>query len=86
MSEEQSEHKRSQAQAIGARIRQRRKQLKLTQEDLRMRMEEEHILVTRSQFSRIENGEILPDAGEVIVLKLVLDVSYQWLLEGNGEL
>lgn len=31
--------------------------------------------VSRSQFSRIENGEIMPDAGEVIVLVLVLDVS-----------
>ena len=70
ISEEHSQHKRSQAQAIGARIRQRRKQLKLTQEDLRIRMEAEHIHVTRSQFSRIENGEILPDAGEVIVVKL----------------
>ena len=49
-------------------------------------MEEEQIHVTRSQFSRIENGEILPDAGEVMVLVLVLDVSYQWLLEGKGEL
>jgi transcriptional regulator with XRE-family HTH domain len=51
-----------------------------------MRMEAEQIHVTRSQSSRIENGEILPDAGELIILKLVLDVSYQWLLEGNGEL
>jgi hypothetical protein len=46
-SEEQSEHKRSQAQAIGARIRQRRKQLKLTQEDLRMRMAAEQIRYLR---------------------------------------
>ena len=51
-----------------------------------MRMETEHIHVTRSQFSRIENGEILPDAGEVIALALVLDVSFQWLLEGKGEM
>jgi hypothetical protein len=60
-SEEYSQHKRSQAQAIGARIAQRRKQLRLTQKDLRMRMKEENIPVSRSQFSRIENGEILPD-------------------------
>ena len=86
VSEEYSEYKKSQAQAIGARIGQRRKQLKLTQEDLRMRMKDENIYVTRSQFSRIENGEILPDAGEVIALALVLDVSFQWLLEGKGEL
>lgn len=84
--EEYSEHKKSQAQAIGARIEQRRKQLKLTQEDLRMRMKDENIYVTRSQFSRIENGEILPDAGEVIALALVLHVSFQWLLEGKEEL
>ena len=84
-SEEYSHHKRSQAQAIGARIAQRRKQLRLTQKDLRMRMKEENIPVSRSQFSRIENGQILPDAGEVIVLALVLDVLYQWLPEGKGE-
>jgi transcriptional regulator with XRE-family HTH domain len=59
-SEEYSQHKRSQAQAIGARIGQRRKQLKLTQEDLRMRMKDENIHVTRSQFSRIENGKFYP--------------------------
>ena len=86
VSEEYSQHKRSQAQAIGARIGQRRKQLGLTQEDLRRRMEDERIHVTRSQFSRIENGELLPDAGEVIALALVLDVSFQWLLEGKGEM
>jgi len=51
-----------------------------------MSMAAEQIHVTCSQFSRIETGKILPDAGEVIVIRLVLDVSYQWLLEGNAEL
>jgi len=51
-----------------------------------MSMAAEQIHVTCSQFSRSENGKIRADAGEVMVLKLVLDVSYQWLLEGNAEL
>lgn len=73
---------RALAQAIGDRVRARRAALELTQEHLRARMELEHVFISRAQFSRIENGEALPDADEIIALRAILNTSFDWLLLG----
>ena len=76
-------HQRALARAIGVRVRVRREELDLTQEQLRARLELEQVYVSRTQYSRIENGEALPDAAELVALRTVLDVSFDWLLLGD---
>lgn len=83
--EEYVQYKRALARAIGSRIRQRRSGLGLTQEALRARLELNAVHITRADFSRIENGLILPDAAEVIALAVALNVSYNWMLQGQDE-
>ena len=75
--------RRSLARAIGARVRARRSELELTQEHLRTRMELAQVFISRTQYSRIENGEALPNAAELIALRAILDVSFNWLLLGE---
>ena len=82
--EEYLSNQRALARAIGARMRLRRSELDLTQEHLRARMELEQVFISRTQYSRIENGEALPDAAELIALHAILDVSFDWLLLGEG--
>jgi transcriptional regulator with XRE-family HTH domain len=84
MPAEYTEYERALAAAIGARIRQRRKILRLTQEQVRIRMETESVSVTRARFSRIEKGDALANAAEIVALVVALDVSYQWLLAGTA--
>jgi transcriptional regulator with XRE-family HTH domain len=81
--EEYLTSQRALAQAIGARARVRREKLELTQEQLRARMELEQVFISRTQYSRIENGEALLDAAELIALRTILDVSFDWLLLGE---
>jgi transcriptional regulator with XRE-family HTH domain len=81
--EEYLTQQRALARAIGARVRVRRGQLELTQEQLRARMELAQVFISRTQYSRIENGEALPDAAELIALRAVLEVSFDWLLLGQ---
>lgn len=78
-------HQRTLARAIGARVRMRREILELTQEQLRARMELEQMFISRTQYSRIENGEALPDAAELIALCAILNVSFDWLLLGESK-
>jgi transcriptional regulator with XRE-family HTH domain len=75
---------RALARAIGARVRQRRGELELTQEHLRARMELAQVYISRTQFSRIENGEALPNAAELIALRAILGLPFDWLLLGEG--
>jgi transcriptional regulator with XRE-family HTH domain len=75
---------RALARAIGARVRLRRSELGVTQEQLRARMELEQVFISRTQYSRIENGEALPSAAELIALRAILGVSFDWLLLGDG--
>lgn len=75
---------RALARAIGARVRMRRDRLELTQEQLRARMELEQVFISRTQYSRIENGEALPDAAELIALRAILEVPFDWLLLGES--
>jgi transcriptional regulator with XRE-family HTH domain len=75
---------RTLARAIGARLRMRRDALAITQEQLRARMELEQVYISRTQYSRIETGEALPDAAEIIALCAILDMPFEWLLLGQG--
>ena len=81
--EEYQTSQRELARAIGARVRMRREALDLTQEQLRVQMELAKVYISRKQYSRIENGEALPDAAELIALHRILDVSLDWLLLGE---
>lgn len=71
------------AQALGGRAMLRRDQLELTQDMLRARLELAQVWLSRSQLSRIENGEVLPDVLELLALSEALGVSYHWLLTGE---
>ena len=71
------------ARAIGARLRVRRSDLDLTQDQLRARLELDLVFVSRTQYSRIETGDVLPNAAELIALRAILDVSLDWLLLGE---
>jgi transcriptional regulator with XRE-family HTH domain len=81
--EEYTAHERAVAKAVGVRIRERRKFLGFTQEHLRIKLELESIVITKGQFSRIENGESLLNIAQIIAIVSVLGVSYRWLLEGK---
>ncbi len=81
--EEYLSQQRTRTRAIGARVRVRRSQLELTQEQLRARMEVEQVFVSRTQFSRIENGEAQVSAMELIALQKTLGVTFDWLLLGK---
>ncbi len=81
--QEYREHQRELARQIGSRIRERRLQLGFSQRKLREQMEVNSVSMTKSQLSRVELGELLPDAVEVIALSEALGVTYRWLLEGE---
>jgi transcriptional regulator with XRE-family HTH domain len=83
--EEYLTSQRALARAIGARVRMRREELELTQEQLRARMELEQVFISRTQYSRIENGDTLPNAAELIVLRAILGVHFAWLLLGEKD-
>ncbi|EFO79384.1 hypothetical protein OSCT_2732 [Oscillochloris trichoides DG-6] len=83
--EEYLTHQRALARAIGERLRLRRTILDLTQEHLRARLELAHVYVSRTQYSRIENGDTLPSADQLIALRMILGVSFDWLLLGSED-
>lgn len=76
---------RALAAAIGARVRLRREQLRLSQEQLRARLELQQIYMSRTQFSRVENGDAMLDAAEIVALHELLGVSLDWLLKGTQQ-
>lgn len=82
---EHTEYERTIAEAIGARIRARRQALELTQQEVRARMAVAQVAITRTQYSRVELGENLLNAAEIVALASVLGVPFQWLLEGDGD-
>jgi transcriptional regulator with XRE-family HTH domain len=75
---------RALARSIGARLRVCREALDLTQEQLRARLEVEGVVITRTQYSRLEVGKTLPSADELIALRAVFRVTFDWLLLGEG--
>jgi len=46
-------------------------------------MELQQVCISRTQYSRIENGDVLPNAAELIALRVILDVPFDWLLLGE---
>ncbi len=83
--EEAAAYQQALARAIGGRIRARRRELGLSQEQLRTRLELANVYISRTQFSRMELGESLPNAAEIIALGDVLQRSCSWLLGGQAE-
>ena len=67
--------------AIGARIRRRRVEMGLTQEQLA-----EHVMVTRQAVSRWENGETQPNTDTLKLLSKEFDVSINTLLGSPRQL
>lgn len=80
-----TQHLQALAHAIGSRVRERRLQLGLTQENVRVKVELENVYITRTKYSRLEKGERIPLASEAIALAKVLNVSLDWLLLGDKE-
>ena len=78
-------HKKKLAAEMGERIRGRRLELGLTQAALRERLQLEGAYITRSQYSRVESGERLPVASEIIALAAALGVTCSWVLLGFEE-
>lgn len=63
---------------IGQRIKNRRKELKITQTQI-----QEQTSVTSGNLSCIENSKYLPSAIALIELSRVLDCSIDWILTGE---
>ena len=68
------------ANIIGPRVRQVRKQLKLSQDELAAKMQVKNIDVTQRVISRIETQERFVADFELSALAEILDVDIYWLL------
>lgn len=66
---------------IGSRIRQRRKELNITQTEIQRKTS-----ISSGNLSSIENGRYLPSAIALIELSTVLDCSVDWILTGNSSI
>lgn len=66
---------------IGAKLRQLRKRLGLTQAEM-----VSHFNVGRANYSRIEKGEVFPNVAILFTLKKEFNVSLDWLIGGEGEM
>ena len=64
---------------IGTRIRQRRKELNITQTQI-----QQQTSVSSGNLSCIENGKYLPSAIALLELSRVLDCSVDWILTGES--
>lgn len=64
--------------SIGMRIRQRRKELGLTQIQIK-----NETGISSGNMSEIENGNKLPSAPALISLSAILDCSIDWMLKGD---
>ena len=65
-------------QTIGKRIKERRKELNLTQLDIK-----DKVGISAGNISDIERGNRLPAAGTLVQLATVLDCSIDYILTGN---
>lgn len=82
-SEQSSVFEQTLMREIGARLRARRIALGRSQVQIRARVASLGVPITRTQYSRIEQGQSMANAAEVIVLAQVLEVSDRWLLRGE---
>ena len=81
--EKNSFYEQALAKAMGERLRERRQQLGLSQEQVRIGLEAEQVHISRTQYSRIEIGESMLRASEIIALVRILGRSCSWLLYGE---
>lgn len=65
--------------SIGERIRTRRKELHITQTQIR-----DATGISSGNMSGIESGKSLPSASALIELSKILDCSVDWILTGNS--
>lgn len=72
------------ANLIGPRIKEARKDLHYSQEDLAIRMQLSNIEISQKVISRIEKQERFVTDYELLIFSRVLHVSVSWLL-GIGE-
>ncbi len=63
--------------SVGKRIKDRRKELRLTQTDIK-----KLVGISSGNISEIENGNRLPAAGTLVQLASVLQCSVDWILTG----
>uniref|UniRef100_UPI0040564467 helix-turn-helix domain-containing protein n=1 Tax=Agathobacter sp. TaxID=2021311 RepID=UPI0040564467 len=66
---------------IGQRIKERRKELKITQTQI-----QQETSISSGNLSCIENGKYLPSAIALLELSKILDCSVDWLLTGNSSI
>ncbi len=66
-------------QTIGLRIKNRRKELRLTQTDIKSA-----VGISSGNISDIENGNRLPAASTLVQLSNVLECSIDWILTGSS--
>ena len=67
----------------GERIHKARRRLKLTQSDLSAKLQLSGIIIERDSISRIEIGTRFVADYELRELARILNVSVEWLLEGD---
>lgn len=66
---------------IGQRIKDRRKELKITQTQI-----QQETSISSGNLSCIENGKYLPSAIALLELSKILDCSIDWMLTGNSSI
>lgn len=81
LTEEYERYQAELARAIGARIRARRIELGLSQAQLRARLEQERVPVSRTHYSRLERGECLPNAAVLLALGKALGVGVAGIIK-----
>ena len=64
----------------GEKVREARKQKKMTQEDLAAKLQVAGVLVERNSICKIETGERFVADYELAALAKILDVSMEWLV------
>lgn len=68
---------------IGGRVKQRRRELGMSQGDLALKMQTEGVDIFQKSVSRIETGNRIVTDYEVLNLAKVLKVDVTWLLTGK---
>lgn len=66
---------------IGQRIKERRKELKITQTQI-----QQETSISSGNLSCIENGKYLPSAVALLELSKILDCSIDWMLTGKSSI
>ena len=66
---------------IGQRIKERRKELKITQTQI-----QQETSISSGNLSCIENGKYLPSAVALLELSKILDCSVDWMLTGKSSI